>query len=93
MREDGERMRKPSLAKAMKPLDTKAPATVATPQLRQPVAVQPGRAGKKIIIGYFSPECRKQVKQLALDRDTTQQELLAEALNDLFTKYGKPTIA
>jgi len=30
---------------------------------------------------------------LAADRDTTIQDLLAEALNDLFAKYGKPEIA
>ena len=89
-------MRKPSLAEAMKPVDTKAPAAVApepVSQPRKPLGVQPGRAGKKTIIGYFAPECLKQVKQMGLDRDKTQQDLLAEALNDLFTKYGKPTIA
>jgi hypothetical protein len=30
---------------------------------------------------------------LAADRDTTIQDLLAEALNDLFAKHGKPEIA
>jgi hypothetical protein len=30
---------------------------------------------------------------LAAERETTIQALLAEALNDLFAKYGKPEIA
>jgi len=33
------------------------------------------------------------LKQLALEEDTTVQDLLAEALNDLFEKYGKEPIA
>jgi hypothetical protein len=30
---------------------------------------------------------------LAAEHDTTIQALLAEAMNDLFAKYGKPEIA
>jgi hypothetical protein len=36
---------------------------------------------------------RKQVAQIHLDHDKTQAELVAEALNLLFEKYGKPPIA
>jgi hypothetical protein len=35
----------------------------------------------------------RQLKQLGLDHDTSTQALLREAINDLFTKYGKPPIA
>jgi hypothetical protein len=35
----------------------------------------------------------KQLKQLALEQDTTVQALLAEALNGLFEKYDKKPIA
>jgi hypothetical protein len=34
------------------------------------------------------PAVLVQLKQLAIERDTTQQKLLAEALNLLFAKYG-----
>jgi len=34
-----------------------------------------------------------QLRGLAVDRKTTVQNLLAEALNDLFAKYGKPEVA
>jgi hypothetical protein len=63
------------------------------PARKPPTAQQPGRAGKKPLIGYYSPECIRQFKQIVLDRSTTQQDLMAEALNDLFQKYGKPTLA
>jgi len=36
---------------------------------------------------------KKQLAMLAIEEDTTQQELLTEALNDLFRKRGKPPIA
>jgi hypothetical protein len=89
-------MKKPSLAAALQPLDTKASIAAPpaeAPSRKPPAGTQPGRAGKRPLIGYFSPECMKQFKQITLDRDTTQQDLLAEALNDIFQKYGKPTLA
>jgi len=51
------------------------------------------REGKKMIAGHFYPEVRKQLKQLALEKDLSIQALLGEAINDLFIKYGKPPIA
>lgn len=53
----------------------------------------PSRTGKKALIGYFDPSVSKQLKQIALDRDGTIQDLLTEALNDFFQKLKKPTIA
>ncbi|WP_408605848.1 ribbon-helix-helix domain-containing protein [Mastigocladopsis repens] len=43
--------------------------------------------------GHFDPAVSRQLRQLALEQDTTVQGLLAEALNDLFEKYGKKPIA
>ena len=52
------------------------------------------RQGKKLVGGHFDPAVSKQLKQLALDQsETTVQELLREALNDLFVKYGRKPIA
>jgi hypothetical protein len=51
------------------------------------------------LTGYFPPAVKLQLLELSLQRkkDTMQrvtiQDLLAEALNDLFAKYGKPEIA
>ena len=49
-------------------------------------------AHKSNVTGYFPPEVKKQLRMLAAERDTTIQALLAEAMNDLFAKYGKPEI-
>ena len=54
---------------------------------------RPGRDGKSNFTGYFPPEVKKQLRILAAERSTTIQDLLAEALNDLFAKNGKPEIA
>ena len=35
----------------------------------------------------------KQLKRLAIDVEKPMHDLLIEAVNDLFTKYGKPPIA
>lgn len=54
---------------------------------------RPGRAQKSNVTGYFPPAVKKQLRILAAEGETTIQALLAEALNDLFAKYGKPEIA
>src|SRR6266481_1464040 len=54
---------------------------------------RPGRAHKSNVTGYFPPAVKKQLRLLAAEHDTTIQALLAEALNELFAKYGKPEIA
>ena len=43
------------------------------------------------IAGHFDPAVGKQLRQLALDNDTTVQALLEEALNDLLPNYMPPT--
>jgi hypothetical protein len=99
--------KKPSLAAALQTFD-RAPAAVAPPpratrpqrqrhkqQKEEGTASTqaPSRTGKKALIGYFDPSVSKQLKQIALDRDGTIQDLLTEALNDFFQKLKKPTIA
>jgi len=51
------------------------------------------RRGKKALTAYFEPEVLKQLKLLAAAEDKTIQSLLAEAINELFKKYGRPHIA
>jgi hypothetical protein len=61
----------------------KAAAETSTPGLRRPKS----RRGKKTIAGHFDPAVAWQLRKLALDRGTTVQKLLEEALADLFDKY------
>jgi len=57
------------------------------------LSVPPSRQGKKAITGFFEPEVSKQLKSIALEEDTTVQQLLNDALNDLFIKKGRAAIA
>jgi hypothetical protein len=60
-----------------------------------PVAAhrQRGREGKVSITQWVDPVVRKQIAQIALDEDRDQYELVNEALNLLFEKYGRSPIA
>ena len=53
----------------------------------------PSRVGKKTVAAHFDPAVSKQLKHLALERDTSTQGLLREAIDDLFSKHGRPPIA
>jgi antitoxin-like ribbon-helix-helix protein len=54
---------------------------------------QPSRRGKVAITQWVDPAVRKQLARLAIDIDSSQSALVAEALNLLFEKYGQPPIA
>jgi len=49
--------------------------------------------GTKQIAAHFPAEVAWQLRQLAVERRTTVQALMGEALNDLFQKHGRPEIA
>jgi hypothetical protein len=61
------------------PDDTRA----ADPASRRP----PSRAGKRVLSIYLDPLAWKQLRQLALDTETTTQALGEEAVNLLFEKH------
>ena len=73
--------------------------TEATPEPTPKAKPKAARGKKKIetgetvlIGGHFSPQVRKQLRSIAAEEDTTNQALLAEALNMLFRKKGKELI-
>lgn len=53
----------------------------------------PSRSGTAPITGHFPRQVRDQLKILAIEQSSTLHNLMAEAYNDLFSKYGKPEIA
>ena len=61
------------------PLNDASPA----PMSRRP----PSRAGKRVLSVYLDPLAWKQLRQLALDTETTTQALGEEAINLLFAKH------
>ena len=77
------------------PTQPVALSVVPTPESsvtnRQPVA--PSRIGKRAISGHFDPAVGRQLRILAAEKDRSTEDLLGEALNDLFRKYNKSAIA
>ena len=84
----------PSMGTGQQVIQESVATMSATTPRRSPRATPASRRGKKALIGYFDPEVSKQLKQMALDQDRhSVQDLLREALNDLFRKYKKRPIA
>lgn len=52
-----------------------------------------GRSGRQFIAAHVLPEAAKQFKLLAVQSNKTTQDLLIEAINDLFAKHGLSRIA
>ena len=95
-------MAKPNpLSQGLESLSKPVPAAVAAqPQLSSARSSRgngasrtPSRQGQTLIGGFFAPEVHRQLRMLAAEAGTTQQGLIAEALNMLFAKNGKPEIA
>jgi hypothetical protein len=59
----------------------------------QPKDTKPPRLGKKMIAAYYDSAVNAQLRHLAIEQNTNMQNLLGEAINDLFVKYGKSPIA
>ena len=83
------------------PTKTAEVAPKATPKTHVPLPsdidpsgyTAPSRRGKKAITGYYDPAVRQQLAVLAAEENRSQNDLLAEALNMLFERYRKSTIA
>jgi hypothetical protein len=57
---------------------------------------RPGRTGRTDLVPvpfWTTPAARRQLRVLAAEEDTTQQRLLAEALNLLFVKRNREPCA
>jgi hypothetical protein len=84
--------KRPSLF-ATKPASTtgaEEPAAEMMPDEGRPTTGKrpPSRAGKRVLSVYLDPLAWKQLRQLALDSDTSTQALGEEAVNLLFAKHG-----
>ena len=86
-------LRKAMLAKAEELAPIAASSSTPIPPSNNDPHYRPGRVGKTAVSGFFPPPVKRQLRLMAAANDTTIQALLAEALNDLFAKHGKPEIA
>jgi hypothetical protein len=97
------RSKRPSLAETMAKAARPEPAAAPAPAVRAAeTAAEPRergnffaatRAGKKKLTAAVDPAAHLQFRQLALELGKGGEALQIEAINDLFTKYGKPPIA
>ena len=86
--------RSTSLALASAPQDVGLPPQVqdrAAPVTRPSQAS--GRAGKAMVAGWFDKAAVKQLRMVAVNRETTIQQQLGRALNLLFREEGLPALA
>jgi len=58
-----------------------------------PKPVPRSREGRVLIGGHFAPEVQIALKIIAAEERTTVQALLAEGMNTVFAKRGRPEIA
>lgn len=68
-----------------------SPASASTrkPRAGEGVSRTGDRAGKVFTGGYFSKDLNKAMKVLGLEQEKSVQELVGEAFDLLFRKYGK----
>ena len=87
---------KVDLAAAMRSVAKPAPATspaAAGTASSEPRATARTREGTRIVAGHFAIPVHRQLRLIAVQEDRTLQDLLAEAINDLFAKRGIPPVA
>jgi len=71
---------------------TRLPANTKT-RKRAKDKTKPGREGRQFIAGHVTADAAKQFKLLAVQQGHTTQDMLIEAINDLFAKYNLSRIA
>lgn len=79
----------------MKPASLFKAKTVETPRVIASPArdVKKPKRGKHLISGLFEEPTYRQFTTLAAELGLQRQDLLREALNDVFMKHGKQPIA
>jgi hypothetical protein len=66
---------------------------VVQPEMVAKSGARTDRAGRTPMPFWTTLAAKKQLRIMAAENDTTQQDLMAEALNMLFQKHDKPPIA
>ena len=81
-----------AVAVQKEPVQRAQPKTAAKTSTA-PLAERPDREGKTPLPFWVPVSTRKQLRILAAELDATMQACMIEALNDFFSKHGKPPIA
>lgn len=78
---------------AVPPAGTTDLRSTAQTRKRETDETKKGRDGRQFVAAHVPPEAAKQFKLLAVQQDKTTQDMLIEAINDVFAKYGLSRIA
>lgn len=73
-----------------------APVSFTPPLESKPASRGGGmgsRSGRVLVGGHFATEVQRALRIIAAEEGTTMQALLAEGINTVFAKRGKPEIA
>ena len=70
-----------------------APIDVAEPAAPARAGSAGSRSGRVLVGGHFASEVQRALRIIAAEEGTTVQALLAEGINTVFAKRGKPEIA
>jgi hypothetical protein len=70
-----------------------APANEAPPPEPLRYRTAQTRSDTRQVSGHFKPEVSQTLRLIAVEQDRDVQEILAEALNMVFQRYGKATRA
>jgi hypothetical protein len=73
-------------------LEKQAKPPELEPELKGKDNPAKGRDGKIHVGAYLDPAFRKSLRMVQAQTDSDLQELLAQALNDLFRKYNVPVV-
>lgn len=73
--------------------ETATDERTVTPSTPTKAPQKPSRRNTKHIGGYFDPAVSRQLRQIALEEDSTVQDLMGESLDMLFQSRRKPPIA
>ena len=77
-------------------LNSTQPKTIKPETVKGPAErggyMAPSREGKTNITAYLSPDFKASLRLIQARTGASLQTLIAEALNDLFSKYDVPTV-
>jgi hypothetical protein len=63
------------------------------PERGSPSVRPPGRAGEAVVAPWYDKAAVKQLRMIAVNRETTIQQQLGRAINLLFREEGLPALA
>jgi Antitoxin-like ribbon-helix-helix len=60
---------------------------------QRPYPTPPSRKNRRVLTTWQDDASLKQLKMLAVELEVSQQSLVAEGLNYVLNKYGRPSVA